>query len=366
MNILHLGKYYAPVKGGIESALESFATAGVKLGHHVTCLVANTDKQSSEEIRCGVKVKRIKSWGIFFSTPLTPDALFGPIPNADIIHLHLPNPFWEIRIIFEIFRRKIPANKIVPYLHAIPTGQGFIGRIWFQIFTSIILRSVNFSLASNNTFINNQKLLSAFKHKFKVIPFATVMQRSSTPRAPIVFALGRLVPYKGFDILLRAWRLLQDRNRWQGFQLHIAGDGPEREKLEILCKNLGISKSVFFLGSVSDSEKISLLHNSSLFVAPSLTDAETFGISILEAMATGNAVITSDLPTGVRELARGGKCGAIVKPGDIVSLANEIGNLISSPDKIIEIGTANADFAQINYSEKSLLENYSKLLNYLN
>jgi glycosyltransferase involved in cell wall biosynthesis len=117
---------------------------------------------------------------------------------------------------------------------------------------------------------------------------------------------------------------------------------------------------------VSDSEKISLLHNSSLFVAPSLTDAETFGISILEAMATGNAVITSDLPTGVRELARGGKCGAIVKPGDIVSLANEIGNLISSPDKIIEIGTANADFAQINYSEKSLLENYSKLLNYLN
>lgn len=376
MRILHLGKYYWPTSGGIEYAQKMMAEFGIHLGHSVSCLVSNAPNSlenrelKSENIN-GVDVKRMPTYRAILSTPITPGFLSEPIDASDILHIHLPHPLAEIRIFFALAFRQIESKKLFPYLHALPISQGILGKIWFHCITRWILDRSARILVSNANFPNAFPEVQRWKHKISIITFAStkILEESELSKLQKqrfqnkeVLSVGRLVPYKGFDLLIRAWKLARENSTFRDYKLNIVGSGPELDRLRKLISDLDLQDCVHIRSHIPDAERDQLLRNSSIFVAPSRTNAETFGISILEAMAFGLPVITTDIPTGVSILARGGDCGRQVKAGSIPELAEALIELGLDQEMQNRAGIANLHFAKENHSELAVQSEYEKVL----
>ncbi len=148
------------------------------------------------------------------------------------------------------------------------------------------------------------------------------------PRSYIL-AMGRLVPQKGFDVLLDAVALLVRENVWTG-DLLLAGDGPEREALECRAAQLGIGPRISFVGRADRERAVSLFAGCQLFVLPSRR--EPFGIVNLEAMAANKPVIATRVG-GVPEFVEHAKTGWLVPPENPRALADAVRHLLGNPDQ---------------------------------
>lgn len=150
---------------------------------------------------------------------------------------------------------------------------------------------------------------------------------------PLILGVGRLVPKKGFDLLLHAVAAVRD----QGLQLscRIVGDGPEREALHRLAADLDLGDVVTFLGSRPNSEVRKQLRQAAIFVLPCRTDAsgdkDGIPVVLMEAMACGVCAVSGDLPT-IRELIDHRENGLLVPPDDVPALANYLKDLLADPD----------------------------------
>jgi glycosyltransferase involved in cell wall biosynthesis len=141
-------------------------------------------------------------------------------------------------------------------------------------------------------------------------------------RQPFILATGRLVPQKGFDLLLHAFARVAARfPEWRVF---IAGDGPERERLAGLREELGLGGRVELLGIVRDIE--AWMGRASLVVQPSRF--EGFPNVVLESMGMGAAVISADCPAGPADLIADGVNGRLVPVEDVEALARAMGELM--------------------------------------
>lgn len=136
----------------------------------------------------------------------------------------------------------------------------------------------------------------------------------------LIASAGRLVPMKGYIVLLRAAALITKER--PEIKIAIAGEGPLKDELLAEAEKLGLKGNVFFLGFLPDTKE--LLAAADLFVLPSLK--EPFGIAILEAMAAGVPVVATNAG-GVPEIIKG-ETGVVVPPGDVEELAQAILGLV--------------------------------------
>lgn len=138
-----------------------------------------------------------------------------------------------------------------------------------------------------------------------------------------ILFVGRLERRKGVRYLLRAFQLYELQN--PDSRLLIAGDGPDREKLELLAEDLKV-KNVKFLGFISEEEKLRLLSEADIFCSPALF-GESFGIVLLEAMAMGTVCIAGN-NSGYSDLMQGIGALSIVNPEDTTEFARRMDTLI--------------------------------------
>lgn len=150
-------------------------------------------------------------------------------------------------------------------------------------------------------------------------------------RPAIALAVGRLTREKGFDILLRAWALIGPAR--DGWMLRIVGGGEEEAALKALAAELGIHDSVVFVGQVRDVA--SEYRVASLYVMSSRW--EGLPMTLLEAQHFGLPSVSTDCPTGPREVLSGGS-GRLVVPEDPQALADGLTGLIRDPD--VRLGMA--------------------------
>mgnify|MGYP003694231847 CR=1 FL=1 len=149
--------------------------------------------------------------------------------------------------------------------------------------------------------------LESFENKTDIIPFGIDetrwidLPRRGIDAPPRAIFIGRLVKFKGLDVLLRALERVPD------LRLDIVGAGPEGHGLRTLTQALALTDRVKWFGEYPDEDLPRRMAEADFLVLPSVTVEERFGIVLLEAMAAGRPIITTAVPTGVRGGQRAGR-----------------------------------------------------------
>ncbi len=174
------------------------------------------------------------------------------------------------------------------------------------------------------------------------------------PKDKYILAVGRLTEQKGYGYLLRAYSLIcKDIDE----KLVILGEGEDEDKLKRLAKDLGLEQRVLFLGFQDNPYRF--MRRASVFVLSSLW--ESFALVIVEAMASGTAVIATDCPVGPNEIITNGVNGVLVPPADERAMARATLELLKNEDlrkRFIEAGRARAK----DFSIEKIMPAYEKIL----
>jgi glycosyltransferase involved in cell wall biosynthesis len=191
------------------------------------------------------------------------------------------------------------------------------------------------------------------------VPLAQIAEQArqsvsfKVSRAPVVTAVGRLVPLKNYPLLLRAMKLvLQQREA----ALYILGEGPERATIEELADTLGISSRIHLLGF--RPIPYPYLAQAELLVLSS--NHEGFGNVLVEAMSLGVPVIATDCPYGPREILTDGKYGVLVPTNDEHALAEAILALLQDTDARRRLSAEGKRRAE-DFSVEKIIARYERL-----
>jgi glycosyltransferase involved in cell wall biosynthesis len=343
LRVLHVGKFYPPVPGGMEQVLESLCCAP-ESGIDNRVLVANTGRPTVREVVRGVPVTRVGTIGAAGSVPIAPGLpLELRRARADLVVLHEPNP-WAL-LSLAVVPLRAP---LVIWFHSEVVRPRLQYALFYHPLARAVYARARRIIVSSPALGEHAAALAPYRDRIAVIPFGidvsrwqatpAVCAQASAIRAacggrPLVVFAGRMVPYKGVDVLLRALAGLDAA-------AVLAGDGPWRGRWMALARELGIGDRVRFAGEVPHEELAALYHACDVFVLPSVTRAEAFGYVQLEAMACARPVVSTRLPSGVPWVNRDGETGLTVAPGDAGALGRAIGALIGDPDLRRRMGTA--------------------------
>lgn len=340
MEILHLGKYFPPEPGGMEVVLKSFAeaTAG---GLDNYCLVASKVGPTRVERSVGTTIHYLEERGTILLTPILPSLprvlhrlrKGGRFP---VILLHYPNPMAVAALVLSLlFRRK--SEKIVLWHHADVLLEERWKKVLYALFRPVeefLFRRTDAFVAATPHHVSCSDTFRRFADRTAIIPYAipdawfevSDTDRSSaekarkTMRGNFLLFVGRLVPYKGLETLLRA----ADRIPCG---IAVIGTGPLDGILRKEIAAMGLEEKVSLLGRVDDLRPYYL--GCEFFVLPSVNMLEGFGIVQIEAMAVGKPVVSSDLPSGVTYVNVHGETGLTFHAGDDAGLAEACNRLLS-------------------------------------
>jgi len=363
MKILHIGKYYPPFRGGMETALQNISEGLLDAGHEVTVISAGETSREEQELIIGPKsgregrLIRAAVKGVVFSQPVTA-GLVGLLRREiklmapDVVQLHLPNPLAAAAwlALAGLNSARVPAFTV--WYHADITRQK-VGRLLVKpLLFACLNRAVGVAVAAK-ALRDRSPILKRFRDQVSVIPFGVAVEPWLSVEArrdgPFLF-VGRLVPYKGVDVLLRA--MTMDTKT----ELVVVGDGPLLGELSELTRELGLSDRVNFTGPLNQEGIAAHLAAARGLVLPSVDESEAFGLVQLEAMAAAVPVIASDLPTGVPEVGIDGETGILVHPGDHHSLANALQTLQEDAGLRKKMGCAGRRRFLANFSRSQMIE----------
>ena len=362
LRILHIYKDYFPVLGGIENHVKVLAEAQAARGHDVTVLVANPERRTVIETANGVRVVKAGRWATIASTPISL-ALFRYVARlkADIAHLHFPHPPGEVANL--LFGRT--RHTVITY-HSDIIRQRTL-RILYRPLLWQVLQRADRLIATSATYITSSPYLSRFREKCVVVPLGADLERferveparvealrqrflpSSANQQTLLF-VGRLRYYKGINDLLHALSAIP------AARLLIVGDGPMRASWEQLTREINLSERVTFAGQVDDADLPACYKLGDIFVLPANARAEAFGTVIVEAMASGLPVISTEVGSGTSWVNLHGVTGLIVPPHDPTALAQALNTLLSDPAKCAEMGHAAHQRAHAEFSQTAMIE----------
>ena len=371
--VLQAAKWYWPEVGGIETVALRI-TEAVKDNADVEVLVCSEKKKRDEQTDDdGVHIYRAKTPLTLFSTPLSFDYLrtFKRMAkDADIIQLHAPFPLSDLA--FFLSKGKCKNAKKVLWWHSDVVKQKKL-MLFYKPLMKWVLKRVDKIYVASKRIAEQSAFLGDYMDKVEVIPFGiSINDYDNAERFPIlteklndknnvkILFVGRLVYYKGIDVLIEAMA------KTNGAELFVIGGGELDETLKARVKELGIEEKIHFLGRVDDRDLLASFSDSDVFVLPSVSRAECFGIVQMEAMVYGKPVINTSLETAVPEVSLHGETGLTVTPGNIDELADAINTLVSDKELREQYGV-NArkrclELYDVERMKKSIYDSYVALL----
>lgn len=326
MRILHIGKFYPPDRGGIETATKiiiDFLWRN-RISSDVVCFSSSSTIKEKNDFGT---LFRFKSNVKFLSTPFSLSYLWfliRNINNYDIIHIHVPNPISLLYLFF--IKSEI---RVIVHWHSDIINQRKSYLI-YRPFEKILLSRAQVIIVGTKNYFESSKPLQNYKSKVSLISYCVPrtfppIQPHEKVEAVTVVSIGRLVKYKGYEYLVEAARSISSN-----IKIIIIGNGPEKKHLE----NLIVKYQLTNIELKENVEDLSMeLSKADIFCLPSVSRAESFGISLIEAMSYKLPLISTNVEgSGMNFINIHKKTGLIVRKESAEDLAEAINKLAASPE----------------------------------
>jgi len=340
VKVLHFYKTSFPdTMGGIEQVIDQVARGAVEHGIK-TDVLSLTHLQVPRTVEVnGYLVHRAKINIEVASTSMSLSSFlrFAQLAKeADVIHYHYPWPFMDL--VHFVTRVKKPT--LVTY-HSDIIRQKHLFKLYRPL-KKKFLSSVDRIVATSPNYKATSKVLENYADKVNIIPIG--LNKSTYPKPELsrmqswreklgekfFLFVGVLRYYKGLHILIEAAKGVD-------YPIVIVGAGPIENELKEQVARLGL-KNIYFLGKVSDEDKVALLTLCYGVVFPSHLRSEAFGISLLEGAMYGKPMISSEIGTGTTFINIDGETGLAVPPGDPQALRKAMQYLWNNPEIAGEMG----------------------------
>ena len=340
MRVLQFGRFWNEQYGGIERHVTLLGKGLAAQGIDVVNLVAAAGRHGNDETVGRYRLVQAPSFGEAHSMALSPALVFKALAlhrekPFDIFHLHFPDPLSHLTSML------LPANvrRVITWHSDIIRQKRLLAL--YKPFQSRIVRQADALVAATQAHFDSSTQIPTDVPALRrhVIPYGldyaplelnartAVLQDELRQRAGgrgLVFALGRHVYYKGFDVLIDALK------HTDAF-LILGGDGPLRPQLEQQAADLGFSDRICFAGRIPEEDLGAYFHACDVFCLPSVEQSEAFGLVQLEAMACGKPVVCTQLNNGVNVVNVAGETGFAVPVRDALALGKCLARLLGDP-----------------------------------
>ncbi|MFX0196818.1 MAG: glycosyltransferase family 4 protein [Candidatus Hodarchaeota archaeon] len=347
--------------GGVEGHVYYLSKQLIKKGHHITLLTGAIPKNKDQIMVEGINVVRVGLGGLIdrtwnpYNLGFSRQLLF-PIPaiqralklktKFDIIHGHVYTSSFAAALVGKIRGcGKISTihGSYYDVWHQIRKNQlkATLYKTTERILAPLITRLCDMQIHTDRAFAEKLLRWGAPKWKINVIENGVdislydpkkVKKPILSDDRPIILSVRRLVPKNGIEYFLRAAPAIHEETN---ARFVLIGGGPERQNLEKLARNLGISQETTFMGGVPHTDMPKYLAAADIVVVPSLVEATS--IAMMEAMAMERPVVASDIP-GLREVSSYGKYAKLVPPRDPQNIANAVVALLNDKKRRKSMG----------------------------
>jgi glycosyltransferase involved in cell wall biosynthesis len=379
LRVLHIGKFFPPSFGGIETFMSQLMLEQQKSGMDVAAIVhqSASDYEGEQQSWNGCRVYNVRSYGQVVYAPMAPKFLWVlrqalDAVKPDIIHIHLPNlsAFWLL--VLSIFSRK--KSKWIIHWHAdvlgaVPDLKVKILYPLYRVFERWLLKKADAVICTSPNYLESSKPLLPYRNKCHVVPLGiSIPENTQDPSISTSYddntlrliCIGRLTYYKGHALLFEVIKLLKAQGR--AIALDIVGKGELETQLTEIVKRDGLNDCIRFHGGVSENEKYRLLNQADMLCLPSIERTEAFGVVLLEAAALSKPALVSDVKgSGMSFVVQHQKSGLVVKSNSVESL---YANLAWASEHIEQLKVF-GQTAQLRFNEEFTIKKASQMVNVL-
>ena len=372
IKVLQISKYMYPYIGGIEQVARDVANAlSTKQDIQQKIICFNDSKENVYDVVDGVDVVRcgcitkICSQPISLSYKKELKRLMNEY-QPDIIVFHYPNPF----VASLLLKHRKKHFKLFIYWHLDITKQKILGKLFHRQNIALINRADKV-LGATPKHINESAYTKYFEGKKEILPYTIdekrlIISNDEIKKAQeikktyegkvICFFIGRHVPYKGLEYLIKASKLLKDEK----VQFIIAGKG---ELTESLMRQAKGDDKIEFIGKITDSEWRMYLYACDIFCFPSITRNEAFGLALAEGMYYGKPAVTFTINgSGVNYVNIDGETGIECENANVSQYANALKKLITSGELREQYGKNAKKRIEENFMMNSFQKNVINLI----
>ncbi|MDE6779999.1 MAG: glycosyltransferase [Ruminococcus sp.] len=366
IRVLEVNKAYFPHTGGIETLVKQYSEELDNFEVRTLVCRDGRGKTYSETLN-GVKLTRAGSLGTYFSCPLSLSflKLFRKMSaKADIIHIHVPFPLADFALLLSGYK-----GAVIVSWHSDIVKQKKLLTLYKPLLKYLLNRA-DCILVATEGHISGSEWLPEYRKKCKILPYGLdageylniervpfLTEKCTYPDSIKIFFTGRLVYYKGVDVLIKAFSQVKSN-----CELFIAGTGVLENSLKEKVREYGISDRVHFLGFLSERQLKQSYADCDIFVLPSVAKSEAFGIVQLEAMVYGKPVINTNLPSGVPYVSVHGKTGLTVQPENPRQLAKAIETLCRNKTLREKFGQYARKRVLTDFNQKYIIEKLSGIM----
>ena len=345
MKILQVVAYYPPRIGGMQNCVKEISVRLAEKGHSVEVFTSDIGCKDGKFISStsNLKIHYLKGWQ-FAHTAVIPSLFFKLLKMSkdSIMHVHIAHVIIP-EIAFLVSKiKKIP---YIAHIHvdAEPTGQlGFLLPLYKKIFLRKVLYSASKIVVPTKDYIAIiSKKYAISKDKIIVIPYGVDLNNFKSMSVKLhnpirLLFVGRLTKQKNIPLLIKSFKKIIDNNDFN-IELHIVGEGEDKNKIILLIKTLKLDNRVVLHGSLIGNKLHKIYLNSDIFILSSMY--ESFGIVLIEAMASGLPIVASNIPA-VRNVVENNKTGLLVKttPEDFSKAIEKLLMNSKLREKLIENG----------------------------
>lgn len=324
IRVLQLGKFH-PIKGGVEKVMYAFMLGLSSRGIVCDMLCASDDDEVGvTQVTPKAKLIKVKTAMKAASTMLSPNmisVLRKICHRYDLIHIHLPDPMAVLALMLSGYK-----GKVVVHWHSDILKQKVLLQ-FFKPLQSWVINRADLILGTTPVYVEQSKALRRVQSKVSYLPIGVrerapepemvAMIRNQYPGKKIIYSMGRLVEYKGYEYLIEAASLLPD-----DYVVLIGGSGPLKGKLQDMVQKFQLQHKVFILGFVPREVESAYYGACDLFCLSSTLKTEAYAIVQVEAMSCGRPIIATNIPgSGVPWVNKHGESGLNIEPASSREIA---------------------------------------------